>query len=117
MIYHLSYFISGVDILGVGAEMRALARTRELTAIPEDIANMLLYDTADDSVLDAVVASASNKGIGEVRNILHNDDNNSKGIGQVRNNTNNNKHPGLPNNNNSFTGDFMLHAVVASCRQ
>ena len=54
-------------MLGVGAEMRALARTRPLTSMPEDLRQMLQYSPKDvQNKLNNIAKSANRKGIKDV---------------------------------------------------
>ena len=57
---------AGVDVLGLGAEMRALAQTRQLESIPPLIQDMLLYHKQDDDTLSKIKESAEKKGIEQV---------------------------------------------------
>ena len=55
-------------MLGVGAELRAMARTRTLKTMPQDLHNMLKYSPEDiQAQLLKIKKSAQEKGIEDVR--------------------------------------------------
>jgi hypothetical protein len=57
---------AGVDVFGLGAEMRMLARTAKLdNKLPEDLEQMLAVD-ARAGVVEAMRKSAARQGIDEI---------------------------------------------------
>jgi hypothetical protein len=57
---------AGVDVFGLGAEMRMLARTAKLdNKLPEDLEQMLAAD-ARAGVVEAMRKSAAQQGIDEI---------------------------------------------------